>query len=90
MQGLTTAGRPHSRTAQSALRSIFMEVADFRLQRELTRAKPRLRGSGGGAHESAVAATGPGRQAPGSIARQVSCGYVATLTDPCGASCPTR
>jgi hypothetical protein len=43
VQGFTTAGRPDWRTAHSALRSTFMDVADFRAQRELARAKPRLR-----------------------------------------------
>ena len=43
MQGFTTTGRPHWRTAQSALRSIFIDMADSRLQRELSRARPRLR-----------------------------------------------
>jgi hypothetical protein len=47
MQGFTTVGRPDSRTAQSALRPVFMDVAVFRLQRELSRARPRLLGSGG-------------------------------------------
>jgi hypothetical protein len=42
MQGFTTAGRPDSRTAHSALRSVFTDVVAFSVQRELSRARPRL------------------------------------------------
>jgi hypothetical protein len=42
VQGFTTAGRPDSRTTHRALRPVFTDVAAFRVQRELSRAKPRL------------------------------------------------
>jgi hypothetical protein len=64
MQGFTTAGRPDSRTAQSALRSVFTDVVAFRVQRELSRARPRLLGSGGcttgRGRRSGAGSSGPG------------------------------
>ena len=87
-QGFTTAGRPDSRTTHRALRLVFTDAA-FRVQRELSRTRPRLLGSGG-CTTGRGRRTGPGRQAPGPTAQQADYGYVAALTDPCGTSCPGR